>query len=556
MANKPRSYLINQLIFLAVCVTPVFSQAVPTATLTGTVVDDSTSIVLENANVFLSQTTLGSATDKQGQFEIRNVPPGSYELVVSRLGYQMRSMHVVVGPSNPEQLVVTLRPKLIEMNEVAIAATEPTDWKLQLEKFKKSFIGASEYAGEVKLLNPEVLDFESDEHGSFIASARAPLEIENQPLGYRIRFILVQFKVGRIDNSGRTPEILQMRGFSQFTELKANGSEDLQTWKKNRDNAYAGSLRHFLSCVFRRKATAAGFRFYREPRVMTGASNFLRRRVIEDDILFVNAQRHESVLRFKGLLEVEFTGAMPDPHYNLLEMEGFRGQVSWLGLNRDSITIDSRGLIREPFFPVVTYGYWAWLRVADALPLDYESNALASANDDMSSAASPTTSNSIIPLATGNRWTMNTSDRNAMGKLMSFQSEFTQILGDTIIGGERWFLMNNSGHTTLCTNRPDGFYELRGRAKLLRFKYPANVGDRYQGADGETTVVSVDEHISVPKGSFVCYQYRATHVAGLRTYVSCSPGVGIVSLEVIKMDTEKARYEAMRSSELVDHILH
>jgi hypothetical protein len=556
MLNTLRHYLSHEFAWLIICAATVFPQAVPTAILTGTVFDDSTSAALDNANVFLNQTTLGSVTDERGRFEIRNVPLGSYELVASRLGYQMSSIGVLVTQSNPEPLKITLWPRSIEMNEVAVAATEPRDWKVQLEKFKTSFFGESELAREVKLLNPEVLDFESDEHGSFIASARAPLEIENRPLGYRIRFILVQFKVGGIDNSGRTPEIFQMRGFSQFTELKPNGSEDLQAWKKNREKSYEGSLRHFLSCVFRRRATAAGFQFYREPRVITSASNILRRRVIEDDILSGNAQQRERLLRFRGFLEVQYTRAIPDAHYNLLEMEGAHCQVSWLGLNRDSITIDSRGLIREPSFPVVTYGYWAWQRMANVLPLDYEPDAPASFSNDMSPTASPPTSSCIIPLAIGNRWTMHISDRNALGKVTSFRIETTEILSDTIVDGERWFLMNNSGHNSLCTNRPDGFYELRGRAKLLRFKYPANIGDRYQGADGETYVVSVDEHTSVPKGSFISYQYKVTRVAGLRTYVCCSPGVGIVNVEVIMINTETARYESTRSSELVDYTLH
>ena len=51
------------------------SQQIPRATITGTVVDDSTGASLHLANVFLSNTMLGAATDKDGYFAIENIPP-------------------------------------------------------------------------------------------------------------------------------------------------------------------------------------------------------------------------------------------------------------------------------------------------------------------------------------------------------------------------------------------------------------------------------------------------------------------------------------------------
>jgi hypothetical protein len=545
-----------KVVLLLLFITPVFSQTVPTVIVRGTVVDDSTAIVLENADVFLSQTTLGSATDKYGRFEIRNVPFGSYELVASRVGYQMRSMRVVVTQPYTEDLKIALRPSLVAMSEVAVTAIVPADWKFQLERFKKSFFGESQLTKEVKLLNPEVLDFETGEDGSFTATARVPLEIENRSLGYHIRFILAQFKLGGIDKFRRNPETYQMRGFSQFSELSSHGPDDLLTWKKNREKAYEGSLRHFLSCLFRRKAIAAGFQFFRASRITTGETNIMRRRVIEDDILSSKSQQQLKSLRVKGVLEVEYTRAFPDPDYRFVEREGAHGQISLLELNRDSITIDSRGAIQDTSFPVMTYGYWAWLRVANMLPLDYEPNALTSFNNDFGVTAATAPSTCIVPLAIGNRWTIHTSVRSAEGRLISVQIENTQIQSDTIVDGERWFLMNNSGHNTICTNRSDGFYVLRSGVAMLRFKYPSDVGDRFRGIDGEMRVVSVDEHVSVPKGSFVCYQYKTTPIPGTSIYMCCSPGVGIVNIEVISRDRETLRLISTSSSELADLTLH
>ena len=84
----------------------------------------------------------------------------------------------------------------------------------------------------------------------------------------------------------------------------------------------------------------------------------------------------------------------------------------------------------------------------------------------------------------------------------------TQILGGTTIAGERWFIMKHRLGNVICTNRLDGYYVLRSGAISIQLKYPANVGDSYQGPDGDMYVVSLNANLTVPKGSFECYSMR------------------------------------------------
>jgi hypothetical protein len=68
---------------------------------------------------------------------------------------------------------------------------------------------------------------------------------------------------------------------------------------------------------------------------------------------------------------VEYVRESVELGYDLLRKKGTDAQVSWITLNYDGVTIDSRGLLKD-WFPTRISGYWAWKRVADALPLDYD----------------------------------------------------------------------------------------------------------------------------------------------------------------------------------------
>lgn len=552
-------HLFHCFVWLLAYATAAYSQGVPTATLRGTVTDDSTSSALENADVFISQTTLGSPTDKQGRFEIRNVPLGSYELVASRVGYHMRSIRVVVGQSNPEHLVVPLRPKAIELNEVAVTATEAKEWKGQLEKFKKLFFGESALGSEAKLLNPEVLDFTGGANPGFEATARMPLEIDNRALGYHLQFILTRFVVNNTnptaDGIFNDQQYLNCVGKQRFTELTPLSAEERARWDANRMLAYKGSFRHFLVSLLKNELAREGFLIGLLPQQATHSWNAgLAESISEPEILSDGAVPYEKVLQFKGTLLIKYVGKPVDAHTQLLDGSFPALDISKLRLNYESVRINSQGIVRD-WSPTRLYGYWAASRVADALPLDYEPDALTAPINNIELPAPTAASASIIPLAVGNSWTIRISYWDLDGKLRTSRYETSRIVGDTIIDGERWFVMSGDGWYNLCANKVNGFYKLNSGTKVLHVKYPAKVGDSYHGPSGETKVVSLNANISVPKGSFVCYQYRVSGPEGARLDLYYSPGVGLVSIDGATPYGTLGILRTTTTGELVDFVL-
>ncbi|MEM6843332.1 MAG: TonB-dependent receptor [Bacteroidota bacterium] len=99
-----------------------------TGTLQGTVTDNDNNPV-PGLNAALEGTTLGSITDVDGTFTIADIPTGSYELIVSGVGYQTQQQFVEVRSGQTTQLEFTLQPSLTQLQEVEITGRKETTYQ-------------------------------------------------------------------------------------------------------------------------------------------------------------------------------------------------------------------------------------------------------------------------------------------------------------------------------------------------------------------------------------------------------------------------------------------
>ncbi len=250
------------LVALLIGVTTSLSQIAPRITVSGQVIDDSTHVPVQNANVFVANTTLGCGTDQDGRFQIRNVPLGPCEIVTSRVGYSMRLTRITLSESRKAEFRIELHAANVELGEVVVSAPDPVEWKEDLDRFKKLFLGSTRYAGECRILNPEVLDFRTESNGTFSASVRRPLQIENLALGYHIEYYLSLFLLEESAPASATflpGPLLTFEGEPKYTELKPSSPDDTVRWKEHRREAFNGSFRHFLVSLFNRDLEREGF---------------------------------------------------------------------------------------------------------------------------------------------------------------------------------------------------------------------------------------------------------------------------------------------------------
>jgi outer membrane cobalamin receptor len=110
-------------ITLLLLVSAVLSLAAEGGRIAGVVLDKSTGEPLAHANVFLNGTQMGSASKDNGYFNITHIPPGTYELVASVIGYKpARVKEVIVEAGKQRIYKIRLQPAVLELEGVSVQA--------------------------------------------------------------------------------------------------------------------------------------------------------------------------------------------------------------------------------------------------------------------------------------------------------------------------------------------------------------------------------------------------------------------------------------------------
>lgn len=336
----------------------------------GKVQDSKTLEALPFANVFLNNTTIGTTTDINGDFNLSSIrDPGLYELIFSFVGYESYKMRVNVGKEAVNVGSIKLIPAEIELSTVEVVGTRDKEWEKKLKKFKKSFLGEDKLSASCTILNPWVIDFPPDNNGKFIAKAIAPIEIQNDGLGYKIIFYLSNFWS---DGTGYS-----ITGNARFTELKSVDASELLRWQENRKKSYQHSTHHLFKAIIENRIYGEGFKLYTETdafkNAFTRSSEFyseLGKTVIPYDTIGLAVPDKE-----KGFYRINLKGRV-EVHYRkekalVRVYRDVYGPVSWIRFNKDFIIVNKDGFAKNPT-EVVVSGDMSSVRVAGMLPLDYK----------------------------------------------------------------------------------------------------------------------------------------------------------------------------------------
>ena len=108
---------MRQLTFLLLLFMPLLNYAQTLGVLSGQVVDAQTGVGLEGATVLLENTALGASTDASGYFTIKNIPPKTYNVIVSFLGFETYTQFNVIIKSvgtAPQQIALTPQEDTLE----------------------------------------------------------------------------------------------------------------------------------------------------------------------------------------------------------------------------------------------------------------------------------------------------------------------------------------------------------------------------------------------------------------------------------------------------------
>ena len=334
----------------------------------GKVLDSATHQPLAGASAFCQNTTYGTISNAEGLFFLR-LPSGGYDLVISYTGYE-KSITRIGNNQNPnDTLIILLAKQEQSLGEVAVVASNEVEdgWNKYGSFFSKHFIGNTPFASLCTIENPEALRFfytKTKKRHRLRVTAKEDLVIRNDALGYRIRYQLDSFSYDYNSN------ISQYTGFPFFEQL--DSTEEVKSkWNTNRAKAYLGSRLHFMRSYFDANLTEEGFVVEKmnknDPKAVSGVEI----KELYDSTLYESDSSSVQV-NLDGRYRVLYKKVLPDPAF----LKDFNlpatttRQVTILNVD-GGFVIEENGYFYEQY-DVINSGYWAWKKLGDALPYDYE----------------------------------------------------------------------------------------------------------------------------------------------------------------------------------------
>lgn len=337
---------ISKVIYLILCSLSLFAGNEQGSTISGLIIDSESGSALSDVNVFLANTTIGAASDQQGEFIITHVPQGIYDLIIDCVGYQTKSIQISNLQPQSLRFTIELKPRVYNAEKIQVVGEKPEQWLKNLDLFRHEFIGRGYHANGCVILNPEVLNLSMDtETGTLTAFTDSLLKIRNDALGYRIDIKLVQFECNFKNNFCRY-EI-----YPRFYEIDPSSEDQISRWQDNRQQSFIGSLKHFLF-LFVKGQYFPLYKLY----INIGNTEKFR---VSGDIF------HPEILPNSSLIRISFPDFLGFDYYTF----GVAQKSSRLRLDQGYAYIDTLGNI---YGPITKRGAWSEERIADLLPYNYK----------------------------------------------------------------------------------------------------------------------------------------------------------------------------------------
>jgi hypothetical protein len=328
----------------------------------GLILDSATREPLSAASVFCQNTTLGTVTNKEGEFSLQ-LKSGGYDLIFTYTGYQTQTVRITGEKSRIEILMAKEDKSLGEV--VIKSSNEVKDgWEKYGGFFLENFIGATPNAKQCTLQNPEVLKFYLLKRSNKLRIIpTAPLVVANYALGYNLNYQLDSF-VFNYNNS-----INSYRGFCLYTEMEGTDSMK-QIWAANRAEAYLGSKLQFMRSYYDSTLNEDGWEIGTLDE--KDKKKFNRYEGVYDSIHYSPLDSTMEIeIWYPGTISITYTKKKPETEY----MKKFKlpsniaGQISYITFT-DGIAIKENGYYYDQK-DWINQGYWSWKNLADQLPYDY-----------------------------------------------------------------------------------------------------------------------------------------------------------------------------------------
>jgi hypothetical protein len=383
-------------------------------------------------------------------------------MVISFTGYQTETKRVTAADAGNNDLVIEIKKKEKSLEEFVVkSSSEVTDGLAKYgDFFMENFIGKTANSKQCYIKNKEALRFFYYRRTKRLKILSAePLEIVNDALGYTIKYQLDSFV------HEYNTQVSVYTGSPLFQEMQPADAVQKEKWNMARQEAYNGSILHFMRSMHQRKLKEEGFEIQfivknndKETAIplkdFYGAVNYTM-----DDSSYVAEimprQKDMAVIYKKEGSPLAYQEANPDA--------SSRFQFSVLSfLPNEALGIEQNGFYFDQNNIIIT-GYWGWEKVADLLPYDFDFKRKPVLENKVEvTAAEPATAVNPVnddPLLTAVTWKVDES-RVIDGNTMLY---YKRGATENTINFDNDFYKFNTGNT--------GIYSYNGQDYSFKWKY-------------------------------------------------------------------------------------
>jgi len=339
-----------------------------TGQIRGKVFDKSTGKPIPFANVYFNNTSIGVTADSSGNYMLRNVPTHYTDLVYSSVGYESQLVKVSFAKAKIITFDARLRASTQLLGAVTVKAKRDRRWRENYDRFLREFLGEGPNAKQCEIKNPGALNFTLSGAGDLKATAREPIHVVNQSLGYEILIDLQSFQSSQTSYSTSF--------HSRFLNLAPKDARETFRWQANRIRSYKGSMRHFLTSLINNQLQREGYRIYYPAQARIGNGAVVPQfpdRFVPPDALVPKMAHDPNLTGYfqllqKGNYEIQYLNRFI-PFSERVYKE-FPHPVSWLEVPDSYLVCPPTGILKSNSNYVLS-GYMNEYRIADLLPDDY-----------------------------------------------------------------------------------------------------------------------------------------------------------------------------------------
>ena len=325
--------------------------------ITGKVYDSSTRLPIADAAIYLNNSSYYTMTNDSGAFYLKVLEKMNTPLIISRVSYET---FVVNDPFKQKSIEIPLIAKENVLSEVVIKADRFSRQE-KLKAFEQQFLGDDKAGRSCTILNKDDIQIFFDEDEKTLhATNEQPIIVDNKYLGYRMYCSIIDFQVRYWNKSlnKRSIKSALLRCNTFFMDTAPNNP----TVKKQRDDAYKGSLNYFFKNLTTQTLKPSNYIVYNHKDPVDPYKYF--------DIIDSLSQK---IVRIKPKTDINTSTELelPYPVSGIITVVNSTKRYSDIYFLTDEFSVDAFGLINKKDYVYVS-GQMGEQRMGNALPLNYE----------------------------------------------------------------------------------------------------------------------------------------------------------------------------------------